>query len=256
MHIKSPQQIEKMRIACRLAAQTLEMIEQYVKPGITTKELDQICYQYITEKLDAIPSTLNHHGFPGCICTSINQVVCHGIPGDKKLKEGDILNIDVTVKKDGYIGDTSKMFLIGAVKPYAKRLAEVARECMYEGIKAVKPTNHIGDIGFAITSHAKKNRYTVVHEFGGHGIGESMWEDPHIPNYGEPATGLELQPGMIFTVEPMVNQGTRHTRQLGDNWTIITKDRKLSAQWEHTVVVTESGVDILTLREEESSLCL
>lgn len=242
-----------MRVACHLAAQTLEMIEEYVKPGVSTKQLDQICHQFITKDLNAIPSTLNHHGFPACICTSINQVVCHGIPSDKQLKEGDIINIDVTVKKDGFIGDTSKMFLVASVKSYSKRLVDIAQQCMYEGIKVVKPGNHVGDIGSAISKCARKHNYTVVREFGGHGIGEDMWEDPHIPNFGKPGTGMKLVPGMIFTIEPMVNQGKAEIRQLGDGWTIITKDRKLSAQWEHTVLVTEKGVEILTARGEEAN---
>ena len=233
---------------------TLEMIEAHVVAGITTAELDTICHQYITNQLDAIPSTLNHYGFPACICTSINHVVCHGIPTDKKLKTGDILNVDVTVKKDGFIGDTSKMFSIGEVKPSTQRLVDVAQLCMYEGIKAVCPGNHIGDIGNAISRCAKKHDYTVVHEFGGHGIGSSMWEEPHIPNYGVPGSGLKLQAGMIFTIEPMVNQGAREIKQLGDGWTIITKDKRLSAQWEHTVLVTENNVEILTLREDENFL--
>ncbi len=251
MLIKSSEQIEKMRIACRLAAMTLEMIGSHIKAGIRTKELDSICHQYITTTLKAIPSTLNHHGFPASICASINHVVCHGIPGDKKLKSGDILNIDVTVKKDGFIGDTSKMFLIGEVKPFAKRLVNVSQQCMYEGIKAARPGNCIGDIGYAISACAQKHNYTVVHEFGGHGIGQTMWEDPHIPGFGTPGSGLALQPGMIFTIEPMVNQGKRYIKELGDGWTVITKDRKLSAQWEHTVLVTEDGVEILTLRDNE-----
>lgn len=251
MLIKTAVQIEKMRVACSLAANTLEYIENFVKVGITTKELDSICYQYITTILDAIPSTLNHQGFPASICTSINHVVCHGIPSEKKLRNGDIINIDVTVEKDGFIGDTSKMFLVGEVKPFAKRLVDVAQQCMYEGIRAVRPGSFIGDIGYAISTFAKKHKYSVVHEFGGHGIGSTMWEEPHIPNYGAPASGMMLQPGMTFTIEPMVNQGKRHIRQLGDDWTIITKDRKLSAQWEHTLLVTESGVEVLTIRSDE-----
>lgn len=254
MLIKSSEQIVKMRIACRLAAQVLEMIEAYVKPGISTGKLEKICRQYITEELKAIPSTLNHHGFPASICTSINHVVCHGIPNENKiLKNGDILNIDVTVKKEGFIGDTSKMFLVGDVKPFAKKLCEVARECMNEGIKLIRPGAHMGDIGYAIANHATNHGYSVVHEFGGHGIGTTMWEDPHVPNFGKPGTGLKLEPGMIFTIEPMVNQGSRHIRQLSDGWTIVTKDRKLSAQWEHTVLVTNNGVEILTLRSVNQS---
>jgi methionyl aminopeptidase len=257
MLIKTAEQIAKMRVACRMAAQVLEMIEPHVKPGVNTANLDKICHQYIVEELKAIPATLNHRGFPASICTSLNHVVCHGIPAENKiLKEGDILNIDVTVKKDEFIGDTSKMFLIGKVKSFAERLVKAAQECMYAGINQVRPDAFIGDISHAIAKQAKKYNYTVVHEYGGHGIGQMMWEDPHIPNFGEPNTGLKLQSGMIFTIEPMVNQGKRHIRQLGDGWTIITKDRSLSAQWEHTVLVTNEGVEILTLRKEETEkLC-
>lgn len=253
MLIKSSDQIAKMRVACRLAAQVLEMIEQYVRPGISTGELEKICRNYIINELDAIPATLNHHGFPAAICTSLNHVVCHGIPAENKfLKDGDILNIDVTVKKEGFIGDTSKMFLIGNVKPFAKRLVDIAQECMYAGIKCVRPGAYLGDIGFAISSQAKKFGYTVVHEFGGHGIGETMWEEPHVASFGKPGTGLKLQAGMIFTIEPMINHGKRDIRQLADGWTIVTKDHKLSAQWEHTILVTEAGAEILTLRNKEN----
>jgi len=252
MLIKSATDIEKMRIACRLAAQVLEMIGDHVQPGVSTGKLDKICHQYITKELQAIPASLNHHGFPGSICTSPNHVVCHGIPSENKiLKEGDILNIDVTVKKDGFIGDTSKMFLVGKVKPFAQRLVRVAQECMYAGIKVVRPEGYIGDIGAAISDCAKKYNYSVVQEYGGHGLGEIMWEDPHIPSFGKPGAGLKLQPGMIFTIEPMINQGKRFIRQLGDGWTIVTKDRSLSAQWEHTVLVTDHGVEILTIRDDD-----
>ena len=252
MLIKSSENIAKMRVASRLAAQVLEMIDPYVVPGVSTAKLDKICHDYIVNKLKAIPSTLNHHGFPASICTSVNHVVCHGIPSDTKiLKEGDIINIDVTVKKDGFIGDTSKMFLLGKVKPHVNRLCVVARECMNAGIEQIKPGASVGDIGYAIASHAKKNGYTIVREFGGHGIGETMWQSPDIPSFGDPGTGLKLATGMIFTVEPMVNLGSRHIQQLADGWTIITQDRKLSAQWEHTVLVTENGFEILTLRNDE-----
>lgn len=251
MLIKSPKQIEKMRASCQLAAQVLEMIEEHVNVGISTAHLDKLCRQFIYDELDAIPSTLHHHGFPASICTSINHVVCHGIPNEKKLKSGDILNIDVTVKKDGYIGDTSKMFFVGQVQPFAKKLVKAAQLAMYEGIKAVCPGNTLGDIGFAISECAKANNYSVVREYGGHGIGESMWEEPHIANFGAPGTGLELRPGMIFTIEPMLNQGRRYIKQLADGWTVITKDRKLSAQWEHTVLVTDCGSEILTIRNNE-----
>lgn len=250
--IKTSAQIEKMRVAGRLAAQVLEMITPHVQPGISTGELENICRRYILEELQATPATLNHHGFPGCICTSINHVVCHGIPSaQKKLKNGDILNIDVTVKKEGYIGDTSKMFLVGTVKPWAARLVAVARECMNKAICLVRPGIYLGDIGHAIWQHATNHGYSVVREYGGHGIGESMWEEPHILHYGQPGTGLCLQAGMTFTIEPMINQGGRGVKLLGDGWTVVTADHSLSAQWEHTLLVTHDGVEILTLRSDE-----
>lgn len=252
MLVKTSEEIEKMRVAGRLAASVLEMITPYVKAGISTGELERICRNYIINDLQAIPSTLNQQGFPACICTSINHVVCHGIPSDQKiLKDGDILNIDVTVKKNDYIGDTSKMFLIGKVALYAERLVKITQECMYKAIKIVRPGIQLGDIGHIIQEHAESNRYSVVREFGGHGIGEKMWEDPHVPHFGKPGTGLELQAGMTFTIEPMINLGKRDVKTLGDGWTVVTKDHKLSAQWEHTILVTESGYEILTLRSEE-----
>jgi methionyl aminopeptidase len=252
MLVKTPEEIQKMRVAGRLAASVLEMIGPFVIAGVTTAELERICRKYIVEDLQAIPASLNHHGFPGCICTSLNHVICHGIPSDKKvLKAGDILNIDVTVKKDGYIGDTSKMFFIGNIKPYAERLVKVTQECMYRAIQIVRPGIRLGDIGHVIQQHAKANRYTVVRELGGHGIGNKMWEEPHVPHFGKPNTGLELQAGMTFTIEPMINLGKKDIRSLPDGWTIITKDHKLSAQWEHTILVTETGYEVLTLRQEE-----
>ncbi|SRR5579883_2473177 len=252
MLVKTPEQIQKMRIAGRLAASVLEMIEPFVVPGVTTGELERICRKYIIEDLQAIPATLNHHGFPGCICTSPNYVICHGIPSDKKvLKEGDILNIDVTVKKDGFIGDTSKMFFIGTVKPYAERLVRITQECMYKAIQIIKPGIHIGDIGYVIQQYAESHHYTVVREFGGHGIGQEMWEEPHIPHFGKPNAGPKLQAGMTFTIEPMINQGKKDIRNLPDGWTVVTKDHKLSAQWEHTILVTETGYEVLTARKEE-----
>ena len=236
MLVKTPDQIEKMRVAGRLAASVLEMITPYVVPGISTGELDQLCQRYITDDLHAVPSTLNHYGFPACICTSINHVVCHGIPSEKKiLKEGDILNIDVTVQKDGFIGDTSKMFLLGNVKPYAEKLVQVTQECMYKAIRIVRPGIRLGDLGYAIQQYAEFNRYSVVREFGGHGIGQTMWEDPHVLHFGSPNTGMELQAGMTFTIEPMINMGRKEVKTLGDGWT-----------WEHTILVTSSGYEILT----------
>jgi methionyl aminopeptidase len=253
MSVKTPEEIQKMRMASRLAASVLEMIEPYVVPGITTDELERICRKYITEDLQAIPASLNHHGFPGCICTSVNHVICHGIPSDKKiLKKGDIINIDVTVKKDGFIGDTSKMFLVGKVKPHAERLVKVTQECLYKAIQLVRPGIRLGDIGHIIQQHAELNRYTVVREFGGHGIGQEMWEEPHVPHFGKPNTGIELKSGMTFTIEPMINLGKKDIRSLPDGWTIVTKDHKLSAQWEHTILVTETGCEVLTARKEET----
>lgn len=254
MQIKTAHEIEKMRTAGRLAAEVLTMIGPYVKAGVSTGELERICRRYIIEEQQAIPATLNHHGFPGCICTSINHVICHGIPSDTKiLKEGDIINIDVTVKKDGFIGDTSKMYCVGTVKPWAERLVKVTQECLYKAIELIRPGVCLGDLGHAIQQHAEINNYSIVREFGGHGIGREMWEDPSITHYGEPHTGLALQPGMTFTIEPMLNLGQRHIRVLSDGWTVVTKDHKLSAQWEHTLLVTESGVEVLTLRDEEQN---
>lgn len=250
--IKTPDEIQKMRNAGRLAAEVLEMIEEYVKPGVTTNELNDICHRYITEVQGAIPAPLNYHGFPKSICTSINHVVCHGIPSDKKLKTGDIINIDVTVIKDEYHGDTSKMFFVGKPLPFAERLVKVTQECLYLGIEMVKPGVQLGDIGAAIQAHAEKNPYSVVHEYCGHGIGRVFHEDPQVLHYGKPGTGLVLEAGMTFTIEPMINAGKRHVRLLGDEWTVITKDRKLSAQWEHTMGVTESGVEVFTQRKEEN----
>ncbi len=252
MLVKTPEQIQKMRVAGHLAASVLEMIEPFVVAGVTTAELECICRKYITDDLHAIPASLNHHGFPGCICTSLNHVICHGIPSDSKtLKDGDILNIDVTVKKDGFIGDTSKMFFVGKVKPYAERLVRVTQECLYKAIHIVRPGIHIGDIGHIIQQHAESHNYTVVREFGGHGIGQEMWEEPHIAHFGKANTGLELQAGMTFTIEPMINLGKKDIRQLADGWTVVTKDHKLSAQWEHTILVTETGYEVLTARPEE-----
>lgn len=250
--IKTPEEIEKMRIAGRLAAEVLEMIEPYVKVGVSTGELNDICHKYITEVQDAIPAPLNYRGFPKSICTSVNQVICHGIPSDKKiLKNGDIINIDITVIKDEYHGDTSKMFFIGKPTSAAERLAKITQECMYKGIELVKPGARLGDIGHVIQQHAESNYYSVVREYCGHGIGKVFHEEPQVMHYGTKGTGLTLKEGMIFTIEPMINQGKRHCKLLPDEWTVVTKDRKLSAQWEHTVLVTADGFEILTLREEE-----
>lgn len=249
--IKTPEEIEKMRVAGRLAAQVLEMIEEHVKPGITTDELNTICHDYIVNEQQAIPAPLNYRGFPKSICTSVNHQVCHGIPGDRKLKTGDAVNIDITVIKDGFHGDTSKMFLVGKPSILAERLARVTRECMYIGINMVKPGVQLGDIGAAIQKYAEKNRFSIVREYCGHGIGREFHEDPQVLHYGKPGTGIMLLPGMTFTIEPMVNAGKRHVKLLSDEWTVVTKDHSLSAQWEHTILVTESGHEILTLRQDE-----
>jgi len=249
--IKTPAEIEKMRIAGKLAADVLEMIEAYVVPGITTDELDQICHDYIVNEQQAIPAPLNYRGFPKSICTSINHQICHGIPSAKKLKKGDIVNIDITVIKDDYHGDTSKMFLVGECSLHARRLVKITQESMYLGIAQVRPGATLGDIGRAIQKHAESNRYSVVREFCGHGIGRQFHEDPQVLHYGKPGQGAVLKAGMIFTIEPMLNIGKRHVKVLADGWTAVTKDRSLSAQWEHTILVTADGHEILTLRQEE-----
>ena len=249
--IKTTDEIEKMRVAGRLAAEVLEMIEPYVVPGVSTEELDRLCHDYITQEQNAIPAPLNYKGYPKSICTSVNHQVCHGIPSKLKLKNGDIVNIDITVIKDGYHGDTSKMFLVGKPQPSAKKLVEVTLQAMYIGIKAVKPGASLGDIGHAIQKYAESFNYSVVREFCGHGIGRRFHEEPQILHYGKPATGLVLQPGLVFTIEPMINLGKRHVKLLNDGWTAVTKDKSLSAQWEHTILVTPTGYEILTLRQEE-----
>lgn len=249
--IKTPEEIKKMRVAGRLAAEVLEMIEPYVKVGVTTNTLNDICHQYIVEHQKAIPAPLNYHGFPKSICTSVNHQVCHGIPNDKSLKNGDIVNIDITVIKDGYHGDTSKMFFVGEPTIKGKHVTRIAQECLYIGIEMVKPGIRLGDIGHAIQVHAEKNRCSIVREFCGHGIGAVFHEDPQVLHYGKPNTREMLEVGMTFTIEPMVNAGKAAIRILPDHWTVITKDHSLSAQWEHTLLVTDDGVEILTLREEE-----
>ncbi len=249
--IKTPEEIEKMRVAGRLAAEVLEMIEPHVQPGVTTGELDRICHDYIIEVQQAIPAPLNYHGFPKSICTSVNHQVCHGIPGDRKLKKGDILNIDVTVIKDGFHGDTSKMFCIGQPSASAKRLCDITYEAMWRGIEVVRPGAHFGDIGEAIQKFVEANHYSVVREYCGHGIGRGFHEEPQVLHYGRRGTGPRMEAGMTFTIEPMVNAGRKEVKQLGDGWTVVTRDRRLSAQWEHTVLVTEAGYEVLTLREEE-----
>ncbi|MFN2339325.1 MAG: type I methionyl aminopeptidase [Gammaproteobacteria bacterium] len=250
--IKTPEEIEKMRVAGRLAADVLEMIGPHVQAGISTDELARICHDYIVNVQDAIPAPLNYRGFPKSICTSLNHQVCHGIPGDKVLKNGDVLNIDVTVIKDGFHGDTSKMFFVGEPSVIAQRLARVAYESMVIGIGMVKPSVRLGDIGHAIQRHAESHHYSIVREYCGHGIGREFHEDPQVLHYGQPGTGLALEPGMTFTIEPMVNAGKRHTKLLRDGWTVVTKDHSLSAQWEHTILVTDTGHEILTRRPDET----
>ena len=249
--IKNTQQIEKMRVAGKLAAEVLQMIEPYVKKGVTTNELNQICHDYITQEQRAIPAPLNYNGFPKSICTSVNHVICHGIPADKKLKDGDIINIDITVIKDGFHGDTSKMFFVGKPSVLAENLCKVAQECLYLGIDMVKPGVRLGDMGHAIETHAHQNRFSVVQEYCGHGIGEVFHEEPQVLHYGKPGTGVVLQEGMTFTIEPMINAGKRHSKLLKDDWTVVTKDKSLSAQWEHTLLVTSQGVEVLTARPDE-----
>jgi methionyl aminopeptidase len=249
--IKTHDEIEKMRIAGRLAADVLHMIRPHVQAGITTEELDRICHDYIVNEQQAIPAPLNYRGFPKSICTSINHQVCHGIPGPKKLKNGDILNIDITVIKNEFHGDTSKMFFVGKPSILAERVSRISHECLVLGIEMVKPGVQLGDIGHAIQQHAEKNHCSVVREFCGHGIGRQFHEDPQVLHYGEPGTGLALEPGMTFTIEPMINAGKREVKILPDNWTVITKDRSLSAQWEHTILVTEDGFEVLTKRPED-----
>lgn len=251
--IKTPEEIQKMRVVGRMAAEVLEMIGEYVKPGVTTADLDKICHDYITQEQNAIPAPLNYKGFPKSICTSVNQVICHGIPTDKKvLKEGDIINIDITVIFDGYHGDTSKMFYVGKVAPHADRLCKITQECLYKGIELVKPGARLGDIGHVIQHHAEKNFYSVVREYCGHGIGKVFHEEPQVVHYGKPNTGFTVREGMTFTIEPMINAGKATTKLKSDGWTVETKDGRLSAQWEHTLAVTATGVEVLTARKEES----
>lgn len=258
--LKSAADIEKMRVAGRLAAEVLEMIEPHIKPGITTEELNTICHEHIVNQQNAIPAPLNYRGFPKSICTSVNEVVCHGIPSaSHKLKQSDIINVDVTVIKDGYHGDTSKMFFVG--KPnnnpkdnLSKKLVKVTKECLYRGIQQVKPGVTLNQIAKAIQDHAFSNKFSVVHEYCGHGIGLGFHEEPQVLHYVSPDNEVTLQTGMTFTIEPMINAGKRHIKTKKDGWTVLTKDGQLSAQWEHTILVTENGYEVLTLREEERGL--
>lgn len=250
--IKNAQEVEGMRLAGRLASELLDYIGPFVKPGVTTDQLDRLCHDYIIDVQKAIPAPLNyappgHTPYPRSICTSVNHQICHGVPSDRKLASGDIVNIDVTVIKDGFHGDTSRMFFVGEPTIQARRLVEITYQCMWLGIEKVRPGAHLGDIGHVIQKHAESHGFSVVREFCGHGIGRKFHEDPQVLHYGRPGTGVQLVPGMTFTIEPMVNAGKRDIRQLADGWTIVTKDHSLSAQWEHTVLVTESGYEVLTV---------
>jgi methionyl aminopeptidase len=250
--IKDNNDIEKMRVAGRLASEVLDYITPFVKPGVTTDELDRLCHDYMVNVQGCIPAPLNyappgHVPYPKSICTSVNQQVCHGVPSERVLKNGDIVNLDITTIKDGYHGDTSRMFCVGTPSIQAKRLCDITYECMWRGIAQVKPGATLGDIGHAIQKHAEASGYSVVREFCGHGIGKKFHEDPQVLHYGKPGTGIKLQAGMIFTIEPMINAGKRDIRQMGDGWTIVTRDRSLSAQWEHTILVTADGHEVMTV---------
>jgi methionyl aminopeptidase len=250
--LKSGDEIESMRVAGRLAAEVLDYVAAFVKPGVTTGEIDRICHDYMVDVQGTVPAPLNYappgyKPYPRSICTSVNHQVCHGVPGDKMLKGGDILNIDITVIKDGFHGDTSRMFYVAEPSIQARRLCDVTFECMWLGITQIRPGGFLGDIGAAIQRHAESHGYSVVREFCGHGIGRKFHEEPQVLHYGRAGTGLKLQAGMIFTVEPMINAGKPAIRELADGWTIVTKDHSLSAQWEHTVLVTDTGFEILTV---------
>ncbi len=251
VQIKTPEAIERMRLAGRLAADVLDMIAEHVQPGVTTDELDSRCHDYMVQVQGSIPAPLNYRGFPKSICTSVNHVVCHGIPANKRLKRGDVVNLDITVIKDGYHGDTSMMFFVGEPSVLAKRLVSVTREALLRGIAAVRPGATLGDVGHAVQQFVEAHGYSVVREYCGHGIGREFHEDPQVLHYGKPGEGLTLRPGMCFTIEPMVNAGKRFIKLLPDGWTVVTKDHSLSAQWEHTLLVTEDGHEVLTLRADE-----
>ena len=253
INLKTNDQIAQMRVAGKLAAEVLEMITPCVVPGISTGELDRICHDYIVDTQKSIPANVGYNGFEKTICSSVNQVICHGIPSENRiLKDGDILNIDVTVIRDGWHGDTSKMFLVGKTQPHNERLVKVTQECLYKAIEVVKPGAYLGDIGAVIQEHAQKNHYSVVEDYCGHGIGQVYHEDPQVLHYGKKGTGLRLEEGLTFTIEPMINQGTKYTKVLSDGWTVETEDGRNSAQWEHTLAVTSNGVEVLTQRSEES----
>ncbi len=254
VQLKSPEAIDRMRVAGRLASELLDYLTPHVKVGVTTGEIDRLAHDYMVNVQHTIPATLNyappgHKPYPASLCTSVNHVVCHGIPGDKKLKDGDIVNVDVTVIKDGFHGDSSRMFMVGKPSIQAKRLSDLTYEAMWRGIRTVRPGAHLGDIGSNIQRFAEGHGFSVVREFCGHGIGRQFHEEPQILHYGRPGTGLKLQPGMIFTIEPMINAGRPGIRCLADGWTIVTADHSLSAQWEHTVLVTDDGFEVLTVSE-------
>ena len=250
--LKTPAEVEKMRLAGRLAAEVLDYIAPYVKPGVTTAELDKLCHDYMVDVQGCVPAPLNYAPpgyppYPKSICASINQQVCHGVPNERPLKKGDIVNLDITTIKNGYHGDTSRMFLVGECSILAKRLCSITHECLWQGIAMVRPGARLGDIGAAVQKYAEANGYSIVREFCGHGIGLKFHEEPQVLHYGQPGTGIELLPGMTFTIEPMVNAGRAAISEMPDGWTIVTKDHSLSAQWEHTVLVTDTGVEVLTL---------
>ena len=254
--IKNSEDIKKMRVAGRLASEVLDYITPFIKPNITTEEIDKICHDYMVSEQKTIPAPLNyappgHSPYPKSVCTSVNHQICHGIPGPKSLKKGDVINVDITVIKDGYHGDTSRMFYVGEPSIQARRLCEITYQSMWLGIKEVKPGAHLGDIGHAIQTYAESNGYSVVREFCGHGIGLVFHEQPQVLHYGQIGSGVELRPGMIFTIEPMIKAGKRDIKMLPDGWTVVTKDRSLSAQWEHTVLVTDDGYEVLTARPDE-----
>jgi methionyl aminopeptidase len=245
--IKNTEEIQKMRVAGRLAAQVLDMITPYVQVGITTEELDDVCHDFMVNTQKVIPAPLNYHGFPKSICTSVNHQICHGIPSDKKLKKGDIINIDITVIKDEYHGDTSRMFAVGQPTIKGQRIMQVSYDCLQVGMEMVKPGQELANIGRAIEKYAHQQNCSVVHEYCGHGIGKKFHDEPQVIHYADKDSGVILEPGMTFTIEPMINLGKRHVKVLPDKWTVVTKDRSLSAQWEHTILVTDNGYDILTL---------
>jgi len=249
--VKTAAEQDAMRLAGRLTAEVLDMIGQHVVPGVSTDEIDRICHDYIVNVQQAVPAPLDYRGFPKSICTSVNHVVCHGIPGDRRLKQGDIVNVDVTVIKDGFHGDSSRMFCVGRVPPHVQRLVEVTYEALWRGIRTVRAGSRLGDIGAAIQGFVEANHYSVVREYCGHGIGRGFHEDPQVLHYGTAGTGVTFAPGMAFTIEPMVNAGRREVRLLPDGWTVVTRDHSLSAQWEHTILVTEQGLEVLTLGANE-----